>query len=234
MARVTKDSEIRRAELLDVAFELCQSQSFESMSVEQVTGAAGVAKGTFYHYFASKSDLQEQMVARLGDAIFDHLSQALTNLEGSGAQRLGGLMHASASFKAAQTDLSYASFLYRDQNFALRHRLYAAWRERARAVIAPVIVDGVKDGSIRVSDVEVATDLVLLLWFDAADHLWSRAITASDAPSFAAVMVEGAAAITQAQERILGVPQGTYFLPISASTRTAIEGLYTNLHRTRQ
>ena len=74
MARVTKAPEVRREELLDVAFELCRSHGFEAMSVEQVTQSAGVAKGTFYHYFSSKDDLQVQLVRRLGEALFDHLS----------------------------------------------------------------------------------------------------------------------------------------------------------------
>ncbi|HQY99263.1 MAG TPA: TetR/AcrR family transcriptional regulator [Propionicimonas sp.] len=234
MPRVTKHPLVRREELLDVAFALCRSHGFEGMSVEQVTASAGVAKGTFYHYFTSKSDLQGQLVGRFGDSLFNHLTDALVDVQGSGAQRLGGLMNAAASYKSSQADIGFASFLYRDENFALRHRLYDAWRERARSVLTPVIQDGLDDGSIRAADAGSATDLVLLLWFDAADHLWNRALRTADAAEFAAVLAAGSAAITQAQERILGVPDGTYSIPVPTGLIAAIEQLHPKLDRTKE
>ena len=152
MARITKHPLVRREELLDVAFELCRSHGFEAMSVEQVTQTAGVAKGTFYHYFDSKADLQEQLVGRFGESLFNHLTEAIDGVAGDGAHRLGRLMTASAAYKSGQADLGYAAFLYRAENFALRHRLFDAWRERARAVLEPVIATGVADGSFHVAD----------------------------------------------------------------------------------
>lgn len=232
MARITKHPLVRREELLDVAFELCRSHGFEAMSVEQVTQAAGVAKGTFYHYFGSKADLQEQLVGRFGDSLFNHLTEALAGTGGNGAERLGRLMTAAAAYKGSHADLGYATFLFREENFALRHRLYDAWRERARAVLAPVITSGVADGSFHVADADAATDLVLLLWFDAADHLWKRALEALDAAAFVQVMTAGGAAISQAQERILGVPDGSYAVPIPPELVNAIEQLYSHPVRT--
>ena len=232
MARITKHPLARREELLDVAFELCRSHGFEAMSVEQVTQTAGVAKGTFYHYFGSKADLQEQLVGRFGESLFNHLTEAIDGVAGDGAHRLGRLMTASAAYKSGQADLGYAAFLYRAENFALRHRLFDAWRERARAVLEPVIAAGVADGSFHVADADAATDLVLLLWFDAADHLWKRALEALDAAAFVQVMTAGGAAISQAQERILGVPDGSYAVPIPPELVNAIEQLYSHPVRT--
>lgn len=232
MARITKHPLVRREELLDVAFELCRSHGFEAMSVEQVTQAAGVAKGTFYHYFGSKADLQEQLVGRFGESLFNHLTEAIDGVAGDGAHRLGRLMTASAAYKSGQADLGYAAFLYRAENFALRHRLFDAWRERARAVLEPVIAAGVADGSFHVADAGAATDLILLLWFDAADQLWRRALQSPDATAFVQVMTAGGAAISQAQERILGVPDGSYAVPIPPELVNAIEQLYSHPVRT--
>ncbi len=174
--RVTKAPEVRREELLDLALELCRTHGYEAMSVEQVTQAAGVAKGTFYHYFSSKADLQTQLVQRFGASLFDHLTAAAGRAEGTAAARLRVIMDAAAAYKTRHADVSQAAFLYRDENYALRHRLLAEWREQARLVLLPVIADGVADGSMRVASAEGATDIVLLLWLDAADHLWKRAV----------------------------------------------------------
>lgn len=231
--RITKDPEVRREELLDVALQLCRTEGFESMNVEQVTQAAGVAKGTFYHYFASKDALLEQIVQRFGDALFDHLNAAASGLTGTGAERLTSIMAAAAGYKLAQSDITYASFLYRPENLALRHRLFAIWRERARQVLEPVIRGGAVDGSFRVTYADGATDIVLLLWFDAADRLWERALLAPDADSFVTVMIEGAGAIYQAQERILGLPEGTFNLPVTPEFIEMTKQLFESIDRTQ-
>ncbi|MFT4109617.1 TetR/AcrR family transcriptional regulator [Propionicimonas sp.] len=213
MARITKDPAERRDELLDIALGLCREHGFETMNVEQVTRAAGVAKGTFYHYFASKEEMLEQLVQRFGDALFQSLVSAVPGAGATGAERLRAIMNAAAEYKLAQADIAYASFLYHAGNLPLRHRLFATWRGQARHVLMPVIRDGVADGSFSVVNADCATDIVLMLWFDAADQLWERALLAPDADSFVATMLHGAAAIYQAQERVLGLPDGTFELP---------------------
>ncbi len=46
-----------RARVLAAAVELFADQGYERTSVAQVVAMAGVAKGGFYHHFASKEDL---------------------------------------------------------------------------------------------------------------------------------------------------------------------------------
>jgi TetR/AcrR family transcriptional repressor of nem operon len=43
--------------LLEVAFDLIWDQSYGSVSVDHICQRAGVNKGSFYHFFPSKSDL---------------------------------------------------------------------------------------------------------------------------------------------------------------------------------
>ena len=78
--RVTKDPQERREELLDIAWELGRNQGFEALRVEQIVQTAGIAKGTFYHYFAAKDDVVEALVQRFGDGLFAELSQAAAQL----------------------------------------------------------------------------------------------------------------------------------------------------------
>lgn len=229
--RVTKDPDVRREELLDAALELCRTQGFENLRVEQLVQAAGVAKGTFYHHFVSKDALLEALVQRFGDALFDHLNTAAKTASGPAADRLGAVMDAAAAFKVSQTELAYPSFLYRTDNLTLKHRLFTAWRGQARQVLLPLISEGRSDGSFNVTSAEATTDVVLLLWFDAADQLWDRALGAIDADVFVEIMLSGAQAIYEAQERILGVATGTYAVPITPQLIDLTRQLYATLDR---
>jgi AcrR family transcriptional regulator len=54
-------ADLRRAALVDAAGELFVSKGVEATTVDEIVEMAGVAKGTFYHYFKSKSDLLDAL-----------------------------------------------------------------------------------------------------------------------------------------------------------------------------
>ena len=208
MARVTKEADVRRDDLLDVALGLCVEVGFESMSVEQVTTKAGVAKGTFYHYFTSKQDLLAQLVARFGDELFEHLEREMTDASGDALERLLKLLRLSTTWKLERLDatLTYLPFLFTDENYTLRYRLYTVWFERLRPLVLSIVEQGVREGTLSVDDPAATTTVLLTLWVDGGNRLWESAIGTAD---FAGSMLAGAKAISVAQERILGVQEGS-------------------------
>lgn len=216
MVRVTKERDVRRDELLDVALELCATVGFEAMSVEQITTTAGVAKGTFYHYFSSKQDLMWQLVDRFGDSLFSYLEEQMARAEGNAVERLKALLAASASWKMERMDsaMAYLPFLFKEDNYALRHKLYSAWLERTRPLLRSVVEQGIAEGTFTASDADGAASVILGLWFDAANRLWERAIESPDEDAFVSTLVCGTNAIWEAQERILGVDAGTLHVDV--------------------
>lgn len=211
MARITKEAGVRRDELLDVTLDLCVEVGFEGMSVEQVTTAAGVAKGTFYHYFTSKQDLLLQLVERFGDALFAYLESEMRHVKGDAVERLRALMELSAKWKLERVNssMAFVPFLYKEENYTLRHKLYSAWLERTRPLLLDIVEQGARDGSFSVIDPESATDIVLSIWFDFANRLYVRALALPDAVSYAGLMLRGAKAMFDAEERVLGAPEGS-------------------------
>ena len=70
----------RRTELLDAAERLFAERGLGATTVADITAAAGVSKGSFYVYFASRDELVEALNARLGDELFLVLDDVLTAL----------------------------------------------------------------------------------------------------------------------------------------------------------
>lgn len=228
MARVVKEPDVRRDELLDVALDLCRTEGFESMSVEQLTTKAGVAKGTFYHYFSSKADLMWQLVARFGDSLFAFLESQTAGSSGDAIERLRALMLASAAWKMERMDsaMTYLPFLFKEDNYALRHKLYSEWLERTRPLLLEIVEQGKREGTFRVSDAEGATSIVLGLWFDAANRLWERAIAAPDEDSFIDELVRGTRAIWVAEERVLGAPEGSLAVVVDPASLRGVRDVF--------
>ena len=57
MTKRQEQTLITRQKLVDAAENLLKKNGFNALSVEDITNAAGVAKGTFYIYFKHKEDI---------------------------------------------------------------------------------------------------------------------------------------------------------------------------------
>ena len=223
---MTKDPRVRREELLDIALALSNDVGFEGMSVELVTQTAGVAKGTFYHYFKSKNDLLYALAERFGEGLFAVMREAVET-QPTPTDRLGALMRAAAAYKTASSQTAHIVLsLMNEENQVLRRRLMQAWEATTRVFLRPVVADGASDGSFHVLDVDSSTDFLIGLWFDFADRLWIRAAGATDPDEFMSTLLNGARAVSQAQERILGLPDGTFTIPLGQPAQKGLADFY--------
>ena len=66
--------ERRRADLLDAAARLFAAQGVDGTSVAAIAEAAGVAKGSFYRYFASREELVAALKQRFVDDFLSEVS----------------------------------------------------------------------------------------------------------------------------------------------------------------
>ena len=64
MTRVVKEPEERRNELIDIAEALFIEKGYEHTTVEEIIKKAKIAKGTFYYYFKSKSEILDAVLDR--------------------------------------------------------------------------------------------------------------------------------------------------------------------------
>lgn len=60
----TKPAPVRLDELMAAAEDLFVRQGVEATTIDQIVARAGVAKGTFYHYFSSKADVLAALRAK--------------------------------------------------------------------------------------------------------------------------------------------------------------------------
>lgn len=235
MARITKDPEVRRNELLDVALGLVQQVGYDAMSVEAVTTTAGVAKGTFYHYFASKDDLQFQLLERLGTELHQAISAALRANPGRGDEQLQVFMESAAAYKTGHLgQFLPMTFLYRKGNDSLRHRLHQAWAHATRDLLVSIIAAGIADGSFTVTDADATADILTTLWYEGTDRGWLRALDEPDAPGFADALLRGSQALQQAQTRILGMPDGTANITVTPAMTAGLQQVYHQVKELRE
>ena len=76
-----RDGTATRTAILDAAEGLILDRGFAGTPVDEVTRAAGVTKGAFFHHFPSKQALAQALIERYADADLGHLERKLRRAE---------------------------------------------------------------------------------------------------------------------------------------------------------
>ncbi len=102
------NKEMRKENLYAAAVTLFRQRGFDETRVEEITQAAGVAKGTFFNYFPTKEDvllyIGERHMTRLGAAMSNGTGKQLSQ-ERSAIAALKTVLHALADSLEEDKDL---------------------------------------------------------------------------------------------------------------------------------
>jgi len=135
--------------ILEAAAKLFKERGFGACSVQDMTDAAGVPKGSFYNHFASKEALAAEIVTAYGKGTTDRT--ILTDRDVPAVTRLKKhFTNLNAYFSDCNDGCLVGKFMAEVSNDTpeIRKRLLSVlslWGEQ----ISSAIADGQKDGSIR-------------------------------------------------------------------------------------
>lgn len=76
-----KKQKEKEDKLLDSAYELFTKKGINDTSIKEIADSAGIGKGTFYLYFKNKYDLEEQLIARKSNKLFNKALKELNKEE---------------------------------------------------------------------------------------------------------------------------------------------------------
>ena len=168
MPRIVKHPELRRNELLDCAQALFLERGYDKASLNEVIIAAGVSKGAFYHYFASKEALLEALAARFAEAALARIRAVLDDPDLDALERLNVFLAKGRQDKIENIEAAWALFepLFRPENLVLFHRISVATHALVSPVLMNIISQGVADGIFDTFDPAGVADMILQLGAD--------------------------------------------------------------------
>lgn len=140
MPRIVKAPDIRRAELLDIAETLFQRDGYASTAVEDIVRAAGVAKGTFYHYFRSKEEVLAGLAARLVATMAERLGEVAHD------GRLEPRVRLQRMFRLAQRTAGRNKSLVSELQRPSNRELHDLSNVEIVRVIGPLVAGVVEEG----------------------------------------------------------------------------------------
>jgi AcrR family transcriptional regulator len=154
-----------RAALVDAATELFAAKGVEATSVDEITTAAAVAKGTFYVHFQRKQDVLLEQSARFVGGIADDPALAEPAAAAAMLRTLARLI--ASHMWSASRPLIGRSIREMIGNREQWVRVLGD-RPTLSQIIEPIVVRGREDGSIRtdLTPARLAQGLTIL-WLDA-------------------------------------------------------------------
>lgn len=140
-----------RRKLFEAAVTLIAEQGFSSTTVDEIAERAGVAKGTVYYNFASKTVLFEELLRHGIELLTDSLQRAADGTAargGSNVDALDAMIRAGLEFISAYPALTqlYVAELWRT-NRAWQSTLMQV-RQQAVAVIETVLRKAISAGEL--------------------------------------------------------------------------------------
>jgi AcrR family transcriptional regulator len=156
--RSTEKTEARRAatreRIVTAALELIAEGGYVAAQVAAVAERAGVAVGTVYRYFPSKSDLFAEVFRIASQREVDAMSAgAAATADGSAAERIAAGTETFARRALAGRRLAWALLAEPIDPTIEAERLH--FRHSYRDVIAGIVADGIASGELPKQDPEV-------------------------------------------------------------------------------
>lgn len=82
----------RPQELLDAAMTVFAEKGYRNTRLEEIAEAAGVTKGTIYHYFDTKEELLRRAIEHHHERVFGGLDRELRDVQGPASARIRALV----------------------------------------------------------------------------------------------------------------------------------------------
>lgn len=172
MAKIVKDPEERRLELVEAAERLFASKGYEETAVSDIVKEINVGQGTFYHYFKSKEDIlgavAKKSVAPLGEEV-----ARIAKGDGDPAGKVNEMLN--ILLRAISSDTRFMKLLFHRRNYLLHEKIEEAIEAEVLPYLAVMVSRGTAEGRFNSEYPVEFMEFLLISAFFTAHHFSSDA-----------------------------------------------------------
>ena len=148
----TRSRDVRRRELLQAAVGVFAEKGIASASVDDIVRAAGVAKGTFYLYFATKDDAINAVAEWMVETVAERIQAIAADADRSPVERLLAFGASVRQVGGETYERDLVEVVHRPENRVLHDRIGERALSRLAPVVAEIIASGIERGLFRQQD----------------------------------------------------------------------------------
>ncbi len=159
--------EVRKKELIKIAYELFITKGYENTSVDEIIAKAGIAKGTYYYHFESKEQMLEEVVNMMIDAGVEKAKQILQ----SDLKIQEKLVYTILALRVTPKEQSMQDAIHEKENIILHQKINNRIIEEAVPILSEIVREAKKEGLFNLDDnIEERVRMTLILSNEMFDH----------------------------------------------------------------
>jgi AcrR family transcriptional regulator len=211
MPRIVKAPDERRTELIATAQHLFYSKGYERTSVSDIVKAVGVAQGTFYYYFDSKTAVLEAMVAELIAQAQAILQEIVADETLTAIPKWTQAFQIVGNWKLGRKEemLETLRFVMNDENVLLQRKLQLQSAQMTAAELAKIIVQGIEEGVFATEFGPESAEMVIAIHNTFSESLVDLLLYPDKFDNPVAIAQRKLSAAQTAIERVLAAPPGS-------------------------
>lgn len=211
MARIIKAPDVRRSEIVDVARRLFYQKGYEQASIQDIITEIGIAKGTFYHYFGSKTELLDAIIEQMIGQILLMLQPLVEDEQRSALEKFNEYFARAEMWKVENKTffLGILKSWYNDDNALLRQKIEAASMRSVIPMLAKIIEQGISEGAFTTHDPVEIAEIVMGISYQFSRSIAEILLTAAADENCLPALELKVTATQYAIERVLNAPPGS-------------------------
>lgn len=159
--------DIRKKELLDIAYELFIAKGYENTSVDEIIAKAGIAKGTYYYYFESKEKMLEDVVNMMIDECVKRAEQVVA----SDLELEQKLVYTILALRVTPEEQSVEDTINAKENIVLHKKVNDRIIDEAVPILSKIVREAKEKGIFNCDEnIEERVRMTLILSNEMFDH----------------------------------------------------------------
>ena len=151
--------EIRKKELLNIAYKLFMTKGYENTSVDEIIAEAKIAKGTYYYYFESKEATLEKVIEMMIEEECKKANEILqSNL--SVQEKILGII---ISMRPNTEELKIQEAINIPENIVMHQKINKKIIEVITPLLTEVIKEGKKQNIFDCDNVKERIEIILII-----------------------------------------------------------------------
>lgn len=159
--------EIRKKELIKIAYNLFITKGYENTSVDEIIAKAGIAKGTYYYHFESKEQILEEVVNMMIDEGVKRANQVLN----SNLKIEEKLVYTILALRVTPDEEPMQDTIHTTENILLHKKINDRVVDEAVPILSKIARQAKKEGLFNCDDnIEERVRMTLILSNEMFNH----------------------------------------------------------------
>lgn len=161
MAGTKRSPEARRSEIVAAARNLFATKGVACTTVSEVVRRAGIAQGTFYLYFKSKTDALNAVAGQIADEACAAIEAASRSEELDALQKVRRIRQILMETRSDDEGSDLMEYFHTKGDKRFHDELERSVARRLTPAVAQAIEQGVSERAFRVADPQATAEIVI-------------------------------------------------------------------------